>query len=68
MKVGPPRTGYSPLGDNAFNNAVPAYFYPSIGGYSGARMSIYDELARGYSVRRCSRGETGEPQSYIIHA
>ena len=33
-----------PLGDNAFNNAVPSYFYPSIGGYTGARMSIFDEL------------------------
>ncbi|KPP97554.1 MAG: Bacterial membrane protein YfhO [Bacteroidetes bacterium HLUCCA01] len=47
-----------PLGDNAFNNAVPAYFYPSIGGYSGARMSIYDEL-QGVISQTLSRGETG---------
>jgi len=33
-----------PLSENAFNNAVPAYFYPSIGGYSGARMALYDDL------------------------
>lgn len=33
-----------PLSDNAFNNAIPSYFYPSIGGYSGARMNSYDEI------------------------
>jgi len=33
-----------PLADNAFNNALPSYFYPSLGGYSGARMAIYDDL------------------------
>ncbi|MCC5927196.1 MAG: hypothetical protein JJU41_11620 [Bacteroidetes bacterium] len=33
-----------PLGDNPFNNAIPSFFYPSIGGYTGARMSIFDEI------------------------
>jgi len=33
-----------PLSDNPFNNALPSYFYPSLGGYSGARMAIYDDL------------------------
>jgi hypothetical protein len=33
-----------PLSDNPFNNALPSYFYPSLGGYSGARMAIYDDI------------------------
>lgn len=33
-----------PLADNPFNNAVPAYFYPSLGGYTGAKLSIYQDL------------------------
>lgn len=33
-----------PLGDNPFNNAVPSYFYPTIGGYSGAKISYYQDL------------------------
>jgi hypothetical protein len=33
-----------PLSENPFNNAIPSYFYPSLGGYSGARMAIYDDI------------------------
>lgn len=33
-----------PLDENPFNNAVPSYFYPSIGGYSGAKLSIFQDL------------------------
>lgn len=33
-----------PLLDNPFNNAIPAYFYPSSGGYSGAKLGYYQEL------------------------
>ncbi len=33
-----------PLLSNPFNNAVPSYFYPSIGGYSGAKLALYDDL------------------------
>lgn len=33
-----------PLTDNPFNNAVPSFFYPTIGGYSGAKLSVYQDL------------------------
>lgn len=30
-----------PIDQNPFNNAIPSYFYPSVGGYTGAKMSRY---------------------------
>ncbi|MCC5941446.1 MAG: hypothetical protein JJU37_07880 [Balneolaceae bacterium] len=33
-----------PFLDNAFNNATPSYFYPSAGGYSGAKLGYYQDL------------------------
>lgn len=33
-----------PLLDNPFNNAIPAYFYPSLGGYTAAKLSSYQDL------------------------
>lgn len=33
-----------PLNRNPFNNAIPCYFYPSIGGYTGAKLAHYQDL------------------------
>ena len=33
-----------PMSENPFNNAVPAYFYPSLGGYTGAKLADYQDL------------------------
>lgn len=36
-----------PLIDNPFSNAVPSYFYPAIGGYSGAKLSLAQDVMYG---------------------
>jgi hypothetical protein len=33
-----------PLDTNPFNNAIPSYFYQSLGGYSGAKLGIYQDM------------------------
>lgn len=33
-----------PFTDNPFNNAIPSFFYPTAGGYSGAKLSYYQDL------------------------
>lgn len=33
-----------PLSSNPFNNAVPAYFYPTVGGYTAVKLGIYQDL------------------------
>ncbi|PAU93044.1 hypothetical protein CK503_14080 [Aliifodinibius salipaludis] len=32
------------LDRNPFNNAIPSYFYPTLGGYSGAKLAHYQDL------------------------
>jgi hypothetical protein len=32
------------LDRNPFNNAIPSYFYPIIGGYTGAKLSYYQDM------------------------
>ncbi|MFP8490145.1 YfhO family protein [Gracilimonas sp. Q87] len=33
-----------PLLDNPYSNAIPSYFYPQIGGYTGAKLSIIQDV------------------------
>lgn len=33
-----------PLSDHPFENAIPSYFYPSLGGYSGAKLSLIQDV------------------------
>ncbi|MEX0928965.1 MAG: YfhO family protein, partial [Balneolales bacterium] len=43
------------LSDNPFSNAIPAYFYPSVGGYTGVKMAIYQDLID-YAIYEGPRG------------
>ncbi|MEX2362015.1 MAG: hypothetical protein WD597_00275, partial [Balneolaceae bacterium] len=36
-----------PLLDNLYSNATPSYFYPSLGGYTGAKLSIVQDVMYG---------------------
>lgn len=36
-----------PLLDNPFSEARPSYFYPSLGGYTAARLSVYSDVVLG---------------------
>jgi len=33
-----------PLSDHPFENAIPSYFYPTLGGYSGAKLSLIQDV------------------------
>ncbi len=33
-----------PILDNPFNNAIPTYYYPSLGGYTAAKLSYYQDM------------------------
>lgn len=33
-----------PIDRNPFNNAIPSYFYPTLGGYSGAKLSLVQDV------------------------
>lgn len=33
-----------PLLDNPYSNAIPSYFYPSLGGYSGAKLALAQDV------------------------
>lgn len=33
-----------PLLDNPYSNAIPSYFYPQIGGYTGAKLSVIQDV------------------------
>ncbi|MGN8225771.1 YfhO family protein [Gracilimonas sp. BCB1] len=36
-----------PILDNPYSNATPAYFYPMIGGYTGAKLSVIQDVMYG---------------------
>lgn len=44
-----------PLSRNPFNNAIPSYFYPTIGGYTGAKLAIYQDM-RDHLLMNGNRG------------
>ncbi|MDZ7681497.1 MAG: hypothetical protein U5J63_07195 [Fodinibius sp.] len=49
-----------PLMRNPFNNAIPAYFYPTVGGYTGAKLAIYQDLID-HLLLAGNRGGINEP-------
>jgi len=41
-----------PITQNPFNNGIPAYFYPTIGGYTGAKLAHYQDLVDQFLTRQ----------------
>ena len=55
-----------PLMRNPFNNAVPAYFYPTIGGYTGAKLAHYQDMID-HLLMTGNRGGINDPILDILN-
>lgn len=54
-----------PLMSNPFNNAIPSYFYPTIGGYTGVKLGYYQELIENFLTTE-GGSATLTPNSHAI--